>query len=88
MMSARAPNSSRTGERKALGNGLTPLNPATSSRMTQLRTNMICHTDKSLMRSFAMASWMGKTKKPARPKATPSMLEPVCKLDLILEAVI
>ena len=75
-MSARALSSSRTGDLKARGKGATPLNAVTSSRMQQLRTNMICQTEMSLIRSLAMASWMGNTKKPARPKATPSMLEP------------
>src|SRR5271155_1723280 len=43
--------------------------------MILLRTNMISHTERSRTSSFARASCSGKTKKPARPSATPCMLE-------------
>ena len=46
----------RTGDLYTRGNGLKPQVSEMSSKMTVLRTNMICQTEKSLTSHFAKAS--------------------------------
>src|ERR1700689_3910560 len=75
MIRARRARSERTGDRYARGRGAAPLSANTMIRMVLLRTNMISHTDRSRTSSFARASCTGNMKKPARPSATPCMLE-------------
>jgi hypothetical protein len=50
------PSKCRTGDLYARGNGLKPQVSEMSSKMTVLRTNIICQTEKSLTGHFARAS--------------------------------